>query len=148
MVSILTEISNMYTIESQKPPASKEEIQKLIDFSPIELPKDYLELLEEATEIYINVKNGSCIRIWELSGLNGVIELNKAYEVQEYIPKSLVIGDDGGDTALIYLDGKEGFGLYAVGFGALVIDEAVKISPSLRDLLVNNVGIENFQWDD
>lgn len=146
-MSILTEISNMYTIESQNSPASKEEILKLINFSPIELPKDYLELLEQATEIYINVKNGGCIRIWELLGINGVMDLNEAYQVQRYIPKSLVIGDDGGDIALIYLDGKEGFGLYKIGFGDLDINDAVKISSSLKDLLVNNVGVENFQWN-
>lgn len=66
---------------------------------------------------------------------------------QQNCLKSLVIGDDGGDTALIYLDGKDGCGLYKVGFGDLNINEAVKISSSLRDLLVNNTGIANFKWD-
>ncbi|PGS17291.1 1,3-beta-glucan synthase regulator, partial [Bacillus cereus] len=39
-------------------------------------------------------------------------------------------------------NGKEGFGLYMVDFGDLDIEEAIKISPSLKLLLMDGVGVE------
>lgn len=58
--------------------------------------------------------------------------MNEAHDIQKYIPNSLAIGDDEGGMALLYIDGKEGFGLYTVGFGNLDIEETIKIAPSLK----------------
>ena len=70
------------------------------------------------------------------------IEMNEAHDIQKYIPNSLAIGDDEGGMALLYIDGKEGFGLYTVGFGNLDIEETIKIAPSLKVLLIDCVGVE------
>lgn len=42
----------------------------------------------------------------------------------------------------MYLSGKEGFGLYYCRMADLDINEAVKISNGLSDLLVNGEGID------
>lgn len=47
-----------------------------------------------------------------------------------------------GGGALIYLQGKDGFGIYYNSFGNLDMEDAVKIAPSLTELLVNNVGVK------
>lgn len=138
-MSIIDEISNLFSIEAKELPATEMEIKELIDFSSIEIPADYIEIVKLATEIEINVKNEMYIRIW---GPSDCIEMNEAHYIQKYIPNSLAIGDDEGGNVLIYLEGKGGFGLYMVGFGNLDIVDAVKIAPSLRDLLVNNIGID------
>ena len=78
------------------------------------------------------------IRIW---GASDCIEMNEAYKVQNYLLHSLAIGDDEGGGALIYLQGKDGFGIYYNSFGNLDMEDAVKIAPSLTELLVNNVGV-------
>lgn len=138
-MSIIDELSNFFSIEVKELPATEKEIKQLIDFSLIRVPADYIEIVKFATEIEINVKNEMYIRIW---GPLDCIEMNEAHYIQKYIPNSLAIGDDEGGNVLIYLEGKGGFGLYMVGFGNLDIVDAVKIAPSLRDLLVNNIGID------
>ena len=68
--------------------------------------------------------------------------MNDAYEIQQYIPKSLAIGDDGHGNTLIYATGERGFGLYVIAFNDLDIDELQYVAGSLSDLLINNVGID------
>ncbi|MDO8225827.1 SMI1/KNR4 family protein [Bacillus cabrialesii] len=139
-MTLLNKISSHFSIDAQEPAANIEEIESLREFSPINVPSDYIDIVSEATEVEISVDGEKYIRIWSPTGC---IEMNDSYEIQEYIPESLAIGDDEGGNALIYLDGNEGFGLYIVGFGDLDAEEAVKVAPSLSDLLINNAGIES-----
>lgn len=136
-MNILDNISSVYTIDARKSP-SKEEIKALQEFSTIDVPTEFIEIIQLASDIEINVGDQMYIRIW---GASGCIEMNKAYEVQRYLPNSIAIGDDEGGGALIYLQGKDGFGIYYNRFADLDIEEAVKIAPSLTELLVNNVGV-------
>lgn len=138
-MSILNELSNKFSVDVSQPPATEEEIKTLKSFSPIEVPLEYLELVRQATEIEIKVDNKMYIRIWSPLGC---IEMNEAYNIQTYMPNSLAIGDDEGGRALMYVTGNEGFGLYIAGFGDLDIDDAIKIAPSLKDLLGNDIGID------
>lgn len=101
-------------------------INALIKFSDIEVPKDFIEIIREATEIEINVDQSKYIRIW---GADGCIEMNEAYAIQESIPNSIAIGD-------------KGFGLYIIAFNDLDVDELKYVSESISSLLINNVGIE------
>ncbi|EGK14120.1 hypothetical protein HMPREF9374_0409 [Desmospora sp. 8437] len=55
-MSILNEISSMFSVYNQRPPATEEEIKTLQNFSPVELPTDYLDILKEASELWIEVK--------------------------------------------------------------------------------------------
>lgn len=138
-MNILDRISNLYRIDTQQFPSKEEEIEALKKFSQIDIPKDYIEIIQFATDVEISVSDQMYFRIW---GASGCIELNEAYEVQKYLPHSLAIGDDEGGGALIYLYGKDGFGLYHNRFEDLDIEEAVKIAPSLTELLVNNIGVK------
>lgn len=138
-MNIFEEMSSNFLVEVKEPPASQEDISRLQNFSSITIPKDYEVMSKIATELEINVKNEMYIRIW---GPSDCIEMNEAHNIQKYIPDSLAIGDDEGGNVLIYMNGKYGFGLYMVGFGNLDSEDAVLIAPSLRDLLVNNTGID------
>jgi len=136
-MSILNRISDKFSVDVKKTPATKQELRILQQFSSIEVPQDYIEIVREATEVEICVDGKMYIRIWSPLGC---IEMNKAYDIQKYLPNSLAIGDDEGGMALIYLDGEDGFGLYICDFGDLDIKEAVKIAPTLEDLLVHDIG--------
>ncbi|MDM5153725.1 SMI1/KNR4 family protein [Bacillus sp. DX1.1] len=135
---ILKKLNEIFTLETQELPATEEAIQELQVFSSIDVPLDYLEVIQHSTNAEINVNNEIYIRIL---GPTDCIEINEAHNVQNYIPNSLAIGDDEGGKALLYADGKEGFGFYIVDFGDLDIEEAIKISPSLKALLVDGIGI-------
>ncbi|HDR6310635.1 TPA: SMI1/KNR4 family protein [Bacillus cereus] len=138
-MSILENLNAVFILETQEPPATKETIQELQGFSSIDVPSDYLEIIQHCTDAEINVNNEIYIRIWSPEGC---IEMNEAHNIQKYIPNSLAIGDDEGGKVLLYANGNEGFGLYMVDFGDLHIEEAIKISPSLKLLLMDGVGVE------
>ena len=68
--------------------------------------------------------------------------MNESYYIQKYIPNSLAIGDDECSNAILYANGKKGFGVYIVSFGDLDSDEMVYIADSLEAFFVNEEGIE------
>lgn len=138
-MSIIKKISSKYNVYGKDIASSKESIEEISKFSTILIPDDYIELLNEATDIRISIEDAKDIMIW---GVDRCIEMNDAYEIQQYIPKSLAIGDDGHGNALIYATGERGFGLYVIAFNDLDIHELQYVAGSLSDLLINNVGID------
>ena len=96
-MKILNSFSSVYRIDASKSPSNEEEIQALQDFSTITIPTEYIEMIQLASDIEVNVSDQMYIRIW---GASGCIEMNEVYEVQKYLPNSLAIGDDEGGGAL------------------------------------------------
>ena len=137
-MSILNDLSSSYRIDSYEPASPEKDIKELMNFSQIEIPEDYFDLIREKTELEINVGQEKYIRIW---GANGCIEMNESYEIQDNIPLSLAIADDEGGNALLYFDGNHGFGLYLIAFNDLDTDELQFVSYSLSDLLSKEIGI-------
>lgn len=133
------EINKKYEIFINGEASSIDSIRKLKDFSPVQIPEEYFEIIRRKTEIEINIKDTNYIRIWSA---DSSIEMNTAYYIQKYIPNSIAIGDDEGEYVFLYANGKEGFGLYIVEFGDLDVDEMKYISKSLKDLLLNGVGVD------
>ena len=133
------EINKKYEIFINGEASSIDSIRKLKDFSPVQIPEEYFEIIRRKTEIEINIKDTNYIRIWSA---DSSIEMNTAYYILKYIPYSIAIGDDEGEYVFLYANGKEGFGLYIVEFGDLDVDEMKYISKSLKDLLLNGVGVD------
>ena len=122
------------------PPASGTEVVSLQEhFGAV--PADYLQLVSEATEIELRHANGQYVRIW---GPVGCIEMNEGYGIRRRIPGAVPIGDDGGGNVIFYQKGKQGFGLYHLGYGNLDGDAAIWIAPTLTHFLTRCVGIESF----
>ncbi len=105
------------------------------------IPQEYIELIQEATEIEVQHKNGTYLRFW---GPTGCVDMDEGYEISRRIEGAFPIGDDGGGRVIFYMLGKNGFGLYVVGFGDLDADDATWIAASLSELLVEAKGIEIF----
>ena len=138
-MSIIKELNKDFRIDVSRDASEENEIDELIRSASIKIPNEYLELIREQTEIEICVRNQRYIRIW---GANNCMGMNEAYFIQKYIPNSLAIGDDEGGNALIYAEGKNGFGVYAVAFNDLGVDEMIFIAESLTEMLVSAKGIE------
>ena len=138
-MSIVNELSKDFRIDASCNASEENEIDELIKFASIKVPNEYLELIREQTELEISIRNQKYIRIW---GANGCIEMNEAYFIQKYIPSSLAIGDDEDGNAIIYAEGKNGFGVYAVAFNDLDVDEMIFVSETLKEILVFAKGIE------
>ena len=75
-----------------------------------EVPHEYIEIIKEKTVIEIEINKKKYLRIW---GAAGCMEMNEAYNIQQYISKSLAIGDDECCNALLYANGHNGFGLFS-----------------------------------
>lgn len=136
---MFSELNKDFSIEVSSDASKEDEIKELINFSPIRIPNEYLELIRQKAELEINVQGRKYLRIW---GANGCIEMNEVYYIQKYIPRSLAIGDDEDGNAIMYADGKSGFGVYVVAFNDLDPNEMIFISHSLEDLLVFAKGVE------
>ncbi len=138
---MLAEISKRFRLDGQRPASSADEIAALRSASPVELPDDYVALIQEGTELEFAIDNRDYIRIW---GASGCVEMNQAYDIGTSIPSSLAVGDNEGGAALIHVTKVDRPGIYLVSFGCLDIEEAKFIAPSLRALLIDEVGIEIF----
>lgn len=134
-------LSPRFRIDVRNSPSTELELQALREFSKIPLPIDYVEFIEQGSEIEILVDNRMYIRIW---GARVCIEMNKAYGIQNQLGNSLAIGDNEGGSALVLIPSNDGIkaGIYLIGFGCLDINEGVFIAGSLRDLLINEVGVD------
>lgn len=111
MMSILNKMSNLFEIVAGNQKSTNTEIQKLLQYSKIKVPDEFLKIINENTELEILVNKEKYIRIW---GANGCIEMNNAYHIQKYIPNSLAIGDDECGNAVLYANGNNGWGVYMV----------------------------------
>ena len=140
-MSILSKMSKSFEIATSATKSSDIAIDELIQYSKINVPLEFLEIIRERTELEILVNNEKYIRIW---GASGCIEMNDVYHIQKYIPDSLAIGDDGYSNALLYANGNNGFGVYMVSFGDLGVDGMVYIADSLKAFFINEDGIDTF----
>jgi hypothetical protein len=95
-----------------------------------DLPPAFAELYREVTEIELSYKG----RYLRLYGPSGSLEFDEAYQISEAIPGSVVVGDNGGGEAIIFIS-KPKAGLYRVSYGALALEEAVYIASSIESLL-------------
>lgn len=140
-MSILSKMSGLFKVVTNNTKSSDVEIDELIQFSKIDIPVEFIQIIKEKTELEIQVDDKKYIRIW---GANGCIEMNTAYYIQKYISNSLAIGDDECCNAVLYAYGNKGFGVYIVSLGDLDIEEMVFIADSLEDFFVNEEGLDVF----
>lgn len=141
-MNIIDKLNSRFRIINSQNPACLDEINDLKEFSLIDIPSEYLELIEEKTDIEMRIDNEVYMCIW---GAEGCVDMNDSMEVQECLPKSLAIGSDGGSAILAYLFGEKGFGLYLIWEGDLDTDSSVKIANNLNEFLVEGLGIDIFR---
>ena len=88
---------------------SKIEIKSIENHFGRKLPKDYIFFLEKYSgfEGFINVE---FVKIWAAEEL---VETNKGYEIQTYMPNTIGIGSNGsGEIIAIEFDEAEGYGIF------------------------------------
>lgn len=135
-------LNEKYSLDAYKPASTTDDIIALHNYFPnINIPQEYISFITQLTEAEILTLDESYVRIWSAIGC---MEMNSAYNIQKYIPGAIAIGDDEGGKVVFYANGKEGFGLYKVGFGDLDINVAEWTSPSLINFLIDGVGADLF----
>jgi hypothetical protein gobsU_10338 len=94
----------------------------------------YLQFLELSNGLF-----GDEITLLEAEDIQ---QRNIDYEVKEYLPNFLMIGDNGGGVAIL-MDNKNQ-NIFAVGMGVMSEDSLEKISSSLEDFLLVKKGMFNY----
>lgn len=133
-------IDSSFKLLANAPSATKEHVDILLNHFGT-TPKEYIELVLKATEVELQHRNGQYIRIW---GPQACVDMDEGYGIRRQIPSAIPIGDDGGCHVIFYATGKQGNGLYHVGYGNLDLDDAIWIAPSLVDLIGKATGIDSF----
>jgi len=137
----LSDINPLFRILAKEPNADEAEIfQMQARFGVVK--EEYRELIREATDVELQHKDGYYFRIW---GPLTCIDMDEGYKIGEWIPGAVPIGDNGGGKVVFYFNGLRGSGLYIVGFGDLVADDAVWICSSLDELLGACSGVETLE---
>lgn len=80
-------------------PASDDVIQKFEQSSGLLLPDDYVAFLRESNGGEGFIGENAYLILWPVEQL---LELNTAYQVQEYAPGLLFFGSDGGGEAYAF----------------------------------------------
>lgn len=122
-----------------------EDVDKLREYSRIKgikVPEDYLQIVSLNSKIYINVDDELYLGVW---GAEECVEMNEAFNIQEYVTNGIAVADNGGGGCLIYMEGNKGYGVYQLGFGNLFPEEGVYIAHSLRDILVKGLGVHTLK---
>jgi hypothetical protein len=111
-------------------PATLEEVQTAQAELPVVLPGEYLELLACSNGLVGNATPN--VTLYSLADLP---ERNLTYEVHQYAPSLLLIGDDGGGRG-IFLSSLTSEAkvvpVVMVGFGAIGVDNPRQLAPSIE----------------
>ena len=137
---MLKSLNKNFTVLASLPAATQSQLMQMSGHFP-SVPDEYLDLVGEITELELQHENGQYLRIW---GPDGCIEMDNGYYVSKRIAGAVPIGDDGGGKVIFYMNGREGFGLYHVGYGDLDAEDAIFTAPSLLALLEQAIGIDTF----
>ena len=124
------ELEALYTLND---PATSQAI-KMLPPEWHSLYPSYLQFLELSNGLF-----GDEITLLEAEDIQ---QRNIDYEVKEYLPNFLMIGDNGGGVAIL-MDNKNQ-NIFAVGMGVMSEDSLEKISSSLEDFLLVKKGLFNY----
>ena len=124
------ELEALYTLND---PATSQAI-KMLPPEWYSLYPSYLQFLELSNGLF-----GDEITLLEAEDIE---QRNIDYEVKEYLPNFLMIGDNGGGVAIL-MDNKNQ-NIFAVDMGVMSEDSLEKISSSLEDFLLVKKGMFNY----
>jgi hypothetical protein len=106
------------------PPITEGELATLAALSGSPVPKQYEDLLRETNGLLLD--NG--IKVYSSQE---VMERNATFEVAEYAPGYMAIGDDSGGVAFLLRVNSDDQTVYAVGHGSMDPDDMKCVAPSL-----------------
>ena len=121
-------------IWDKEEPAQPESIQKLIDNAGKELPEDYLALLRysDGGEGRLGIEPG-WLQLW--SSVD-VLDHNKGYEIEEYIPGFFGFGSSGGGELLAFdTQSGEPCKIVMIPFIPMSAKEAVVIAKDFEEFI-------------
>lgn len=106
-------------------PASTDAIAALVGQLPTELPEEFVSLLTLA--------DGIVADHFVLYSCADLPERNATFEVAEYAPDFVIVGDDGGGSAIVMRGGPGPSPVFIVGHGTMQLADMVRLADGLAD---------------
>lgn len=116
-------------------PASDEQIQEVQARLQCVFPREYYAFLKITNGF---ITQNPSLTLYAVEDLE---ERNTAYEVREYLPDYLSIGDNGGGTAILIDLCRNPAALSKAGFGALFVDDLEPLALSMGEWISRG-----FEW--
>jgi hypothetical protein len=134
MTDLLKLVNNQRCKWHRCDPASSENIKALTQAVQFPLPESYLEFLKISNggEGILGIEPG-WFQIWSASE---VIELNRAYSIDEFIPGFFGFGSNGGEELLALKIIKPDAPVFMIPFIPLSESEAQQIAPNFDAFLI------------
>jgi hypothetical protein len=117
-------VTDIPDVITRNPPASPDAIRRLRAEVALELSDDYVALLAQA--------DGVCADSFTLYPCEGVLERNVTFEVANYAPGYLAIGDDGGGRAIM-LRGGNTSPVFVVGHESMSPEDMKQVAAGLSE---------------
>ena len=114
------------------PPAIAVEIERFEDEVGLKLPKDYAAFLRRSNGGDGFIGPNAYVIFWRLGEL---VEMNKAYQVEEYAPGLFIFGSDGGGEAYAFDARTLAMPIVSVPFVGMELNLARVIAPSFEGFL-------------
>lgn len=121
----MLDLSAVPLLAALPPPASPLAIALANEQLPAGLPQPYAAFLAQS--------NGLLADHLYLYQAEDIAERNATYEVAEYAPGYVAIGDDGGGQAILLAGGRALSPVLIVDHGSMNPDEAAEIAPDFGD---------------
>jgi hypothetical protein len=119
------EVAAIPDVIALKPPASADAIRSVSQRLPTELPEDYAALLTQSDGVIANT--------FILYSCDELPERNETFEVGEYAPGYVAVGDDNGGRAIILRGGRGCSPVFLVGHGTMQPADMVRVAESLSE---------------
>jgi hypothetical protein len=134
MIDLLKLVNDQRCKWNRCAPASSEDIKALTQAVQLPLPECYLEFLKisDGGEGILGIEPG-WFQIWSASE---VIELNRAYSIDEFIPGFFGFGSNGGGELLALKLIKPDVPVFMIPFIPLSESEARQIAPNFDAFLI------------
>ncbi|MGR4866917.1 SMI1/KNR4 family protein [Caulobacter sp. LARHSG274] len=113
-------------------PVSATEIERFEEVTGFELPKGYARFLERSDGGEGFIGPNAYAIFWRLGEL---VEMNKAYQVEEYAPGLFIFGSDGGGEAFAFDTRTSTKPIVSVPFVGMELNLANVMAPTFEDFL-------------
>jgi hypothetical protein len=113
-------------------PASAAEIQRLEEEGDFELPRDYAAFMQRSNGGEGFIGPNAYVIFWRLRDL---VEMNRAYRVEEFAPGLLIFGSDGGGEAYAFDTRTSGMPIVSIPFVDMEPSLARMIAPTFDGFL-------------
>lgn len=114
------------------PPVTDDIISRFENLQVGTLPLEYLEFLKKTNGGYGFIGNESYVILWQLEEIGF---LNKAYEVQKYVPGLLLFGSNGGGESYGFDIRKKSWNIVQIPFVGMSWDLAQPLAKSFNQFL-------------